>query len=829
MFRNLSFSRATFLALFAGLITAGITLPVQVHAQAPAPEADDADVPVVVVTGSAIRRIEGESSLPVQVLDAEAIERTGASSIVDLIQRLPTVSGQSVESDAVGGSTFGFSGVSLHNIGENRTLVLLNGRRMAQFGGQTLTGFAAAVDLNVLPISAIDRVEILSDGASSLYGSDAIAGVVNFITKSKVTERDVSISYYAPKDGAEERGVSLTGGIGDYEADGWNLFLSAAFDDRDPLSSQDRDFANSAIINFEREGGLWTFFNGSSRGIPANVLTDSFELVNLGFLSGNGCPEKHQQVDRACYYDYVRDIEIYPERERKTASGSLNIALGEQNNVFVDALWSRAEQVSRVAPVPGELLIPFGSPLFNQYLAGVTDNGTPLFTGDVVAPFRAADLGQRINEDRADFYHFTAGLQGMALNWDYELAVGQSESDVKGTISGYPGALAFANALAGGNIDPFVPPGQQSEAGQADLEAINYRGYFDGGVARLQTAEVRASRALFDLPNGNPVMFAFGLSQYREKFQSKPSLFAQAALADPVAGTPAPGGPGTGDQRFGDSSASIPYGANRKVFGAFVEASVQPAEWMELTGSVRRDDYDDVGNSTNYKASFRITPTETLLFRGSYGTGFHAPTVPQLNATIQNYGVTSTPYDCSPALQAIATSLGAICRPPQSQYDVFAAGNPDLQPEESRQGCLGAVWEVAPRISLGADWWWVGIEDAFGQIVETAAFGDPTRYPDSWTTFTDIGTGTTYIALDQSNVNTGKEYYSGIDFNIQARWDTGFGRIRSTLLATHMLKNALQLAEDGPYFENISDYSADLDTPTFRWGGKLTTSLEHGP
>jgi outer membrane cobalamin receptor len=106
MFRNLSLSRAIFFALFAGLITAGMTLPAQVQAQTPSTEADDAEVPVVVVTGSAIRRIEGESSLPVQVLDAQAIARTGASSVVDLIQRLPTVSGQSVESDAVGGATF---------------------------------------------------------------------------------------------------------------------------------------------------------------------------------------------------------------------------------------------------------------------------------------------------------------------------------------------------------------------------------------------------------------------------------------------------------------------------------------------------------------------------------------------------------------------------------------------------------------------------------------------------------------------------------------------------------------------------------------------------
>ncbi|WP_161830253.1 TonB-dependent receptor plug domain-containing protein, partial [Steroidobacter agaridevorans] len=171
----------------------------------------------VIVTGSAIRRVEAEASLPVQVLDSQAIQRTGAASVVDLMQRLPTIQGATVESDAVGAATFGFSGVSVHNIGENRTLVLLNGRRMAQFGGQTLTGFAAAVDLNSIPVSAIQRVEILTSGASALYGSDAVAGVVNFITKDKTMDRDVSARYYAPEDGAQERGVSLSAGIGDYE------------------------------------------------------------------------------------------------------------------------------------------------------------------------------------------------------------------------------------------------------------------------------------------------------------------------------------------------------------------------------------------------------------------------------------------------------------------------------------------------------------------------------------------------------------------------------------------------------------------------------------
>jgi iron complex outermembrane receptor protein len=283
-----------------------------------------------------------------------------------------------------------------------------------------------------------------------------------------------------------------------------------------------------------------------------------------------------------------------------------------------------------------------------------------------------------------------------------------------------------------------------------------------------------------------------------------------------------------GDQRFGDAAASIPYSADRKVWGAFTEIVVQPLEWLELTGSGRYDDYDDVGDTTNYKVSFKITPIQQLLLRGSWGTGFHAPTVPQLNASLQNYGVTANPYDCTADLAAIAASLGAICRPPSTQYDVFAGGNPDLTPEESRQAMFGVVYEFSRQLNVGLDYWWVGIEDAFGQIEETEAFANPTRYPDAWTTFTDIGTGTTYIAYNQTNINTGKEYYSGIDFNSDANWEVGPGRLRMQLVATYMLINKLQLTKDGPYYRNIGSYSTPLDLPTFRWSGRLITSFDHG-
>jgi iron complex outermembrane recepter protein len=764
-------------ALLAGAAAAAVPA----FAQAPPPEAEE-NIETIYVTGSAIRRVQGETSLPVQVMDSEAIQKTGAANVVDLIQRLPSMQGATPEASTIGASNFG--------------------------------------------IAAIERVEILTDGASALYGSDAVAGVVNFITKNKTLDRDVSANFYAPEDGARESGASISGGFGDYEGDGYNVFLTIAADKRDELKATDRDFADSAIVDFDYAGQRWVYFNGSPRNIPGNATTDAGELVSPTLLASGSCPAGSAPVDRACYYDYVPNIQLYPERERKTANGSFNVKVGEAHNLFVDALWSRTESTSKVAPVPGELLVTAGSTVFNTYLAPLTEaDGTPMFTVDSVVPYRGADLGQRINEDTIDFYHVSTGLEGQLASWDYNFALTQSESDVKGDIRGYPGAIAFNNALASGLVDPFVGPGEQSSEGQAALDAINYNGYWDGGVMRLQTAELRASRELFEV-NGNPFLFASGLSYYTEKFRSKPSEFAQANLDDPVAGTPAAGGPGTGDQRFGDASAKIPYNADRKVFGAFVEASLQPIDWLELTGALRYDDYDDVGDTTNYKASFKVTPTQQFLIRGSYGTGFHAPTVPQLRASLQSYGVTASNYDCSAELAAIASSLGAICRPPSTQYDVFAGGNPDLKPEESEQVSFGFVYEPTRAFSVGADYWWISIEDAFGQIDEGEAFGNPNQYPDAWTTFFDVGTGTTYVAYNQTNLNTGKEEYSGIDLNALGNWDTGIGTIRAQLSATYLIESKAQLQDGGEYYENIADYSSELDEVAFRWVTRLLGGFE---
>ncbi len=231
--------------------------------------------------------------------------------------------------------------------------------------------------------------------------------------------------------------------------------------------------------------------------------------------------------------------------------------------------------------------------------------------------------------------------------------------------------------------------------------------------------------------------------------------------------------------------------------------------------------------SSRSSLSFRWTPSQSFLLRGSIGTGFKSPTVPQLNASRQQFGVTSSPYDCTPELLQVATAAGAICRPNGTQYDKVAEGNPALIPEKSRQASLGLRFEPTPTVSLGADFWWVAIRDAFGQITEDEVFANPLRYPNAWTRQFEVSTGNTYLAWNAGNLNLGKEYYAGIDFDLTGRFRTGLGNLSSQLTATYMLREARQLLVGGPFYSSIGN-NAELGAAALRWRGKFSNSLRRG-
>lgn len=786
----------------------------------------------VEITGSSIKRIDAEGAVPVQVFKREDIERTGATNTVDLLQRLPGIQGGTSEGTSVGGGGAGFAGVSIHNIGETRTLVLLNGRRLTQYGGQSLTGSAAAVDLNTIPIAAIDRVEILTDGASALYGSDAVAGVVNFITRRNSQEGDITVGASIPQHGgAQEYRVSLTKGFGDLDRDGFNILLAASADKRSKLDASDREYSQSGVINFDWGGGRYQAFLGSPRGVPANVADNDGDLRNPYYEANGACAPNNVRVvgnagKVACYFDFISVLEIYPERERQNFMATGALKFGNQK-VFADVIFSKTKNIGRIAPLAADILIEEGTALHDQYLV-------PLgITGDRLASWRGTDLGKRTDINKSTFASVVVGLEGNLAGWDYKTGVFYSENKYKNDISGYPGGFALRRLASSGVVDPFLLPGQQSQAGLNALNAAKFSGYWDGGDAKLAGVDLSGSREIFNLPGG-PAAIGTGVQFYNEKFAGKPSLFAQGKLADPVSGRlcdPAAAfpDPNACDQRAGDDAAIVPYGADRNVMGVFAELVMPVVKSVEVTAAVRYDDYENVGDTTNGKLAFRWTAAPGFLIRGSVGTGFKAPTVPQLNASPQPFGVSEAPHDCrvEPDLAAVAAQLGTACRPGNVQYDIMAGGNPNLKPEKSKQGTLGLRVEPSAVLSLGADLWHVQIRDAIGQISETEAFNNPLLY-NTWTTKRDNATGLTFLALNQGNVNLGKEFYTGIDFDAVARFSTGIGRVTTQFLATYMLREQKQLLPNGEYFSSIGQNSDALGTVNFRWQGRLTGLLETG-
>lgn len=340
-------------------------------------------------------------------------------------------------------------------------------------------------------------------------------------------------------------------------------------------------------------------------------------------------------------------------------------------------------------------------------------------------------------------------------------------------------------------------------------------GFWEGGDSTLTMLEVRGSREVLKL-GGGPLVVALGASGANEKFQKRASDIAR----------------GIGDTRFGDSAAIVPYSADRNLTAIYTEVSAPVTKMVELSGSVRYDNYSDFGSATTAKGMIKVRPTRQVLLRGSLGTGFKAPTVPQVNAALQEFGVTSGNYTCSNTnpndpLRQIAVSLGAACPVGNVQYNVFAGGNKSLQPEKSRQWTLGVVFDPVPNASIGVDLWQVKIKDAISSVDESQIFADPLRWRSLFTTYRDPGTGQVLLAMLSSNGNLGETIQRGIDVSASATLNMGWGKVRPSLDLTYMLKDEYQLERGGQFFSSMAKFGAN-GAVTFRTQGRLKVEVDYG-
>jgi iron complex outermembrane receptor protein len=788
---------------------------------APQAVAQDAQLQRVEITGSSIKRVAAEGALPVQTITKTDIVRSGATSVSELMQQLPTMQGFTTSGESVGGAGGGTMTASLHDIGESYTLVLLNGRRLAPRGS------GSTVDLNSIPLSAIERVEVLTDGASALYGSDAIAGVVNFILKKDQQSTQATIRYNNPqKAGGDSYNASVSTGFGDLEKDGYNILMAFSKDHNDRLKAADRDFAKTGMIGFKHEGKDLYYFNGSGNAIPGNAnvryvdAAGATKTVTLNpYLKANGqCAPSNSQIGNECWFDYTSTIEIQPESDRNSFFGRAAVKLGSDWTGTLDAARTNYKMTTRIAAYPtGWFNLPMASPLVAQYV-------TPYLTAEqlagmnrVQARWRSDPAGGRETLWDTTSTHLVAGLEGAAAGWDISGAFTYSVNDTKQDYTnGWLLADEFLAAAGSGAFNVFTTGDKFTDADKAALAGTVYHGPWDREKTTLTGIEARGSRPVFKVGGGD-AMLGVGVDLRNYKYSR--------TVSDTNAA-----------EKILFLGKDDPYGLKRQNFGFFGELVVPVTKELELTGALRYDrigkvvdtaagvDINDDEADTTYKFSARYQPSKSLLFRGSLGTGFKAPSMLEIGKPRGDFGVTGDRYACP---FTAPDPLAAACLPGLTQVNVFTQGNPALRPEKSKQRSIGFVFEPTKTLTMGMDLWEVKINDLVTELTDQQIFDDPVRYRELFTTKKNLATGDQELAILRAAVNASKSVNRGIDWRLG--WDTklSFGNLKTTVAGTHLLESKYTRPGTDIYVTSLGKYGEN-GAVSFRDVFQVTGSLQTG-
>lgn len=790
----------------------------------------------VEITGSSIKRVAAEGALPVQTISKADIERSGVTSVTDLIQQLPVMQGFTAAADSVGGSGGGITTASIHDVGEQYTLVLLNGRRIAPATSGT------TIDLNSIPLSAIERVEVLTDGASALYGADAIAGVVNFILKKGAAPFEITARVTKPQHkGGGGHNLSISKGFGDLETDGFSIFGSFGYDKVKQLKAKDRDFAKSGIIQFQDAAGRnLTFFNGSTRSVPPNVdvfytdpalvtpenPTGRTSVSFSPYLEANGaCPPDHVAGGRQCIFDYTSTVEINPEQERKSFFGSGEFKLGSTGfKVFADLAYTDASTLARIAPYPAEFALSASHPYFATYVDPYLTPTQRANLTSVNVKYRLYDMGNRAYDYRTKATHAVAGVDGNALGWDLNTAVTVSkQKQLQDYVGGFPLAAAFNDALDNQLVDPFPYSLGTMPADQlAALNATQFKGTYNTTDISMLGADLRGSREVFKI-GSNAASLGVG-ADFR---QTGYKVTANPAVAN-------------AEILFDDPQPE--YDLERKSFGAFAELLVPITKDWEVTGGARYDSISGVDDArsgqtfggkqhaTTYKLSTRYQPQKNVLLRGSLGSGFRSATMREIAQPRVDFGVTSGTYACpfSGTYDPLGyVAAGYVCDN-GTQKEVFQGGNPDLKPEKSKQWTLGFVVEPTADVTIGVDLWNVEIKDSVTSVSERLILANPAKYLNLYTTKFKASNGQTYVAIMDMPINIGRLENRGLDWDFQIREKTSFGRVTGRIGGTYMIKSRYTTPGTDDQWETSLGQFGSNDAVTFRNVFRATGTVDVG-
>lgn len=804
------------------LVTAGVAamaMPAQSQ------EVQD-ELEEVVITGTSIKRAQAEGALPVQVFGQEEIARSGRTSVMDFVQGIPAMQGFEPISDSVGGGGGGLSTASLHDVGSQYTLVLLNGRRVAPADSAT------TVDLNSIPLAAIERVEVLTDGASALYGADAIAGVVNFILKRGEAPLTVDVRGSLPEHGAGEQfNASVSKGFGRLAADGYEAFLALSYDRQKRMKARDRGFASTGIITGTQGDISYDFFNGSYRSVPPNVDVYGLDGEPSNYLNPyyelNGqCPPDH--VDDGggqCIFDYTTTLEIAPEVERWAAYASGRKRLGDSGwNLVSDFVAVKADTRVGIAPYPADFALYPDHPYFATYVAPYISAADVANTDAAVVTYRLFDLGNRGEDYATRALHFVLGVEGEAAGWDISGAGTYSTQTQKDIYtSGWPLADLFDAAIENQLVDPFPYAAGEMPADQIEaLRATQYLGVYSTNKMEMSGLQANAQRGLFALPGGDFIA-SVGADYRRNSYRTLLNDVAAQGLI--LFDTP-----------------QEPFSLSRSSWGAYAEVLAPVLPSLEFTGAVRHDGISAVRDrlsgvtsgrdqsASTYKLGLKWSPVSSLAVRGSYGTGFRVASMREIAQPVIDWGVTGGTYNCP--FNAGYDPLGYVAAgytcPNGQQYEMKMAGNPDLKPEKSRQWNAGFVWSPSQAFSVGMNYWSVQIRDAVTSVSESLLFARTPDYLDLFTTKYVPSVDRTYVAVLDTPINIGRQLNEGIDWDLKGTMDVGIGRLTGSLAGTYLLKSRYTLpGTDDEWATSLGQYGSN-DAVSFRQIVTAQLALKRG-
>lgn len=810
----------------------------------------------IIVTGSRIKRDPNDSSLPLQVIVPDDLTREGISSPEQLLMFLSTngsgADNLASNADVVTGAQRGTNGLSAANLrgqGSAATLVLLNNRRVAAHG---LSG--SAVDVNQIPLAAIERVEVLKDGASAIYGTDAIGGVINFITKKDFQ----GLGMQGFVDVTEAGGgniyrLSGVAGYGDLNEQGFNIMGAVSYSWNKILRGSQRDFVNGNQPNrglsidtrgtplatafnigansFQTPGG--TLLTGLTLTAPngANAAAGGINILDLPGGAGCETMDGGMAYDEllwnaptafyACAWDTGRAAVIQQPIQTLTYYSRAVARIAEDHELSFEITGSKADSAksfSNAQLAANTSSLPWAYPLlpstaagynqvFNAILGAFPANAAAInarYGRPIAGRWRCVACGPREYETTTETFRGALGIEGPLFSgWDYRAGASYAKSESSSVLgSGY----YFRGTLANGSNDTTSPqvagaPGFYGLVGAINSGLINpfSLNQSAAGLAALDSISAEGTTLYggqyevkqFDASFSGPLFDVWGGTvQAAVGVDYRKETYSFNGSAA-AAGT----APNIFLAAFDNVNALTPK--NRDVKAAYAEILVPLFDGLEITGAVRLDDYTGFGSTVNPKVSFKYRPVDQVMLRGSYNTGFRVPSFNQIfnGLTLSPYSGSdlADPVRCPGGVPTAAFGSGlpcAIIRP-----EIGTGGNPELGPETAKQFSIGVVVQPTPDFSASVDYWSIAVDDTIQTLTLRQLIQNASLFPDRF--IRDASGSVT--GIDQRWLNAGARRTEGLEVTLRGAIDFIGGRLAAGLDGTRLLKKKEKLTPTSPF------------------------------